>query len=934
MSGTIDTRKLPTAAEVVLDEHKVLGEDAGKRTLTQTRCDELDQSLRRRGALKSAKQDTQNTASGKLVDWQKGTRALPAAQISGKDPDADISAPKAPKEEPPQDGNSSPQYLSHGVFPTFGLSLSGGGIRSAAFCTGALQAMQRHDIFKYFDYFSTVSGGGYIGSTVTLNTNAGKGFVLFEGDNQLKDTNALKSIRNNANYLKFGYLTAVLKNVAIYLRGLTANVIIVATLLFALAAITLFANPTIREMTSPDIFGWKPQKHFGFEPSFIFTFTAFFLAVIFVFNAFWAIFAKRAEGLEAGTSSGILWLPAAWIVVVLVTAFFELQPFVVSKMIGTPGLPEANNSCRYDSIQAKCTSLTGLELPAGASCSTDHLVFSCSKPGTTPAANKSSAFKKFTDWISTLIAPFVAFVAFSSQWLGNVFKQDALTNTWTGLLKRHMNKIIVWFAGILFMLAMWLIYLKLVYWGVLMTDPNATIPEDAPNLATGVFGLWNSWTQRALGPGWLFAALALICYGIQSCYSPNSNSLHRLYRDRLGEAFCFVQRDDKPDPAGNTALSALKSCRPIPIINAAINLQRSRVVKSKGRMADFFTFTPFTVGSDATGFAKTLAIQKLEEARNLDIATAIAISGAAASSNMGSQSLRPLAALLAFFNVRLGYWFPNPKRTVSDKGIKPNLWYFVNEVLGNLNEDSNLVYLTDGGHIENLGLYELIRRRCRLIVAVDAEADPKMNFGSFVTLQRYARIDLGARIELPWAQLAEISREAMADKVPPKKGPHCAIGWIEYENGGTGVLLYIKASITGDENDYILDYNRRNETFPHESTGDQMFSEEQFEVYRALGFHAVNDMLKGEDRIQSDAGLEHLNDNNAEGNGVREAAILLGLQTKAYPARDREDNISLVKMVQDPTQPVPLKIDISEGQLKSLINAISSKKPKASKRPR
>src|SRR6185312_11436851 len=81
--------------------------------------------------------------------------------------------------------------------------------------------------------------------------------------------------------------------------------------------------------------------------------------------------------------------------------------------------------------------------------------------------------------------------------------------------------------------------------------------------------------------------------------------------------------------------------------------------------------------------------------------------------------------------------------------------YLLDEMFGRLDEEHALVYLTDGGHIENLGLYQLLRRRCRLIVVVDAEADPAFGFPSLVRLERYARIDLGIRIKLPWQAIAD-----------------------------------------------------------------------------------------------------------------------------------------------------------------------------------
>jgi hypothetical protein len=71
------------------------------------------------------------------------------------------------------------------------------------------------------------------------------------------------------------------------------------------------------------------------------------------------------------------------------------------------------------------------------------------------------------------------------------------------------------------------------------------------------------------------------------------------------------------------------------------------------------------------------------------------------------------------------------------------------------------------------------------------------------------------------------------------KGPHCAIGEISYPSGRKGILIYIKSSLTGDENDYVFHYRKRYSRFPHETTVDQMFSEEQFEAYRALGYHAA-----------------------------------------------------------------------------------------------
>jgi len=198
--------------------------------------------------------------------------------------------------------------------------------------------------------------------------------------------------------------------------------------------------------------------------------------------------------------------------------------------------------------------------------------------------------------------------------------------------------------------------------------------------------------------------------------------------------------------------------------------------------------------------------------------------------------------------------------------ITPFLW---SEITGRLYENSDEVYLTDGGHIENLGVYELLKRRCKLIIVVDAEADPTLTFPSFIALQRYARIDLGVELELPWHKIQASTSQWMGtapvgDGSPraSSNGPHAAIGKIDYGDGARGWLLYIKSSLTGDERDYIRDYARRHRTFPHETTGDQFFSEEQFEVYRALGFHAMHGLLSSKDALEVHEAdtLLHLND--------------------------------------------------------------------------
>ncbi|TPM30927.1 patatin-like phospholipase family protein [Mesorhizobium sp. B2-3-4] len=301
----------------------------------------------------------------------------------------------------------------------------------------------------------------------------------------------------------------------------------------------------------------------------------------------------------------------------------------------------------------------------------------------------------------------------------------------------------------------------------------------------------------------------------------------------------------------------------------------------RGRNAEFFLFSKHFVGSESTGYVASAAMAK--EEGQLDLAAAAAISGAAISSSMGRISLGLLGPTLALLNLRLGFWLPNPSRVAleSERAIlgpvateeeRPRRsWedilrlYLLAEATGQLRSDSSRVYITDGGHIDNIGLYQLLKRKCKLIIVVDAEADAGMNFGAFTDVQRFARIDLGARISLDWRPVrdAALARDANRTKIIPAESElhlrHFAVGKILYENDPVeGILLYVKASVTGDEPDYVLDYERRYPLFPNEPTSDQFFSEEQMEAYRSLGFHAMRVALRERQQTASVQGLDSM----------------------------------------------------------------------------
>lgn len=726
-----------------------------------------------------------------------------------------------------------------------GLALSGGGIRSSAFCLGAMQALHERGLIDKVDYLSTVSGGGYIGTSMTAAMSTGTaGKFPFASELRQGEVPGVQHIRDHSNYLFPQGLLNIFGNVVVYLRGLVANAVLLLPWLLLAAAFTIWSNPNVDALTQTNVGGYLVHlpisvRHFGLTLNAILTFV-----ILLTLWALWRSTPKGRNISDVGLDARLFGILS---IAILVVAFFELQPLLLFGMFKIANLPDG----------------------------------------------MSGFFATASSWLKALAAFFASIgtvIGFLGRFLADALKRTTEKPGLAAFAAGIAIKLAMYLAGAAVPIALWVAYLYLSFWGIHDCAMPTSCTYHAPAWLVA-FAAGAPFTGGRILFLYLMAGVALLI--ISWLLSPNANSLHRLYRDRLGKAFLFDPsrrmatgalprfkgqtgaesdvplRNSDLQPLDQLKVSELRTDQaPYHLINTALNIEASKYANRRGRNADFFIFSPIFTGSEATGYAETKQMER--KVTGLTAGTAMAVSGAAASSNMGSATVKPLVPTLAILNVRLGYWLTNPAK-VAGALQKSLIWrvfdklYFMKELLGLLREDSETVYLTDGGHIENLGLYELLRRRCKLIIAIDGEADPDMSFGSLVTLERYARIDFGLRIDLPWAALRDVSREASREVLksgglPPNKaphGPHCALGTIYYprkagdkdESNSTGVLLYIKSSFTGDENDYVVDYKRRNSAFPHETTLDQLFSEEQFEAYRALGFHAVNSAFKPLDKV-------------------------------------------------------------------------------------
>jgi hypothetical protein len=208
---------------------------------------------------------------------------------------------------------------------------------------------------------------------------------------------------------------------------------------------------------------------------------------------------------------------------------------------------------------------------------------------------------------------------------------------------------------------------------------------------------------------------------------------------------------------------------------------------------------------------------------------------------MGYHSSKPLAFLMTMLNVRLGRWIGNPRHEVTWANSGPTIGLFslLFELFGLTDDQTRHVYLSDGGHFENLGIYELVKRRCRFIIACDGSQDGNSTFEDLGNAIEKCRTDLGVDIEIRIDQLRR-SADGLSKW-------HCSLGRIRYDLMDSdipeGTLLYLKTSLTGDEPTDVLRYAALNIDFPHQSTGDQWFDESQFESYRALGAHVVEEVI-------------------------------------------------------------------------------------------
>jgi len=365
------------------------------------------------------------------------------------------------------------------------------------------------------------------------------------------------------------------------------------------------------------------------------------------------------------------------------------------------------------------------------------------------------------------------------------------------------------------------------YWGALNTlNTDHYLWTAAVLLALGLVFSWR-FEINVFGLNQFYRNRLVRCYLGATRWLPGLRKPHRFTG--------FDRNDDlELSELRHVATDEMPFSGPFPIVNCALNLGGSSDLSVHTRHSASFVLTPLRSGADrrAVGYAPSRPPGPVF-AGGVELGQAISVSGAAASPNSGYSTSPLVAVLLTMFNVRLGWWFPNPgRRSWKSTWLRFSLWYLAKEMFAQADERNRFVNVSDGGHFDNLGIYELIRRRCKVIIASDAECDGDLAFGSLGSVVRMCETDFGAKIDIDVESIRRPEGRQTSRA-------HCAVGRITYANGSQGCLIYLKSSMTGDEDVSVAQYKAAHPAFPHESTSDQFFAEDQFESYRRLGHHVA-----------------------------------------------------------------------------------------------
>jgi hypothetical protein len=736
------------------------------------------------------------------------------------------------------DGSLEP-WVSATTRDTFGLALSGGGIRSATFNLGLMQALAREvdddpnddkaprSILDLVDYLATVSGGGYIGGfwsrwlcdLAERRELDAMGRAIFpqaeRSDERLTQSEAgpIRHLRERSRFLipRIGLFESQTWTGVVALVGALLPSLVIAGA--ALVLVWLAWQRLFSSMVASDsrfggmvIFGvlslaiststevaWRrrsdsrPDGGLGYALSSIAIALASAEGLWLWNNAF----ANRAQSLASLFGPACVWL------IVALGLLLVARP-ALSRLLTPSGIQV------LERLTARC------------------------------------------------LAPALVWAILAGTWrlaerIGHPAVMPAAAATGTA-------------AGLLVAIRDWLNKpIQETHGTQLLDRVMAVIKPLAPQLLAYTAFLGMLWLAAVLVLDcqkfelWVWVVSTAIVIGAVVLLDPKRVGLHEFYRSRIAATFLGGYR---PSPNTSTAAQVSydyvaeditlgqlarvsRARRPIHLVCTTANHLSGDALSKLYRGGRSATLSPiaFSVGNVAVADP------------HVKLSSALTASAAAFNSQMGSFSKRlgpAVAFIMSSLGLRLGLWLRHPSSARGGLSF-PGLYFFA-EMLGYSDCDKRnfALHLSDGGHFENLALYELVRRHCRYILVSDCGADSDIAFDDLANATRRIREDFGIEIEL--------DTEPLRPNAVGLSQQHAVVGTVHYDGlGGSdkGIIIYFKPSLVGDEPTDVFQYRKRNQVFPHEGTGDQFYDEAQWESYRRLGEHCGRTFF----RFLDDAGL-------------------------------------------------------------------------------
>lgn len=783
-----------------------------------------------------------------------------------------------------------------------GLALSGGGIRSATFSLGVLQALAKHRVLERIDYISTVSGGGYIGAGLLwwLSGKTGSkqpygldadSFPYGVADPAhaagAPPSQLLTHLRENANYLVPGNGINYLSGAAIVIRAVLLNLFVWIFIAAGLFALLFCSWPTVAALIPNPLEGILQtplpleDAHFAVSYGgfyFLIWFGAAFVALFAIACIDFAFFTHFTDRLDdtknypqnrtAGDRLGdknsfnlvTRLLGSALVFLVGVALLYVFAEFLhhwleISKHKPSWPFPLGEPAPRGPTARTLLFLAIGFAVAAPIAALV--IAYCIRRLWRVRDLGFVYGMRRFFERLygNILLIGFVLIALGSIPSLVATISSAAATNAF-GV------------AGIVLGVAsgVWG-YFRSVSTKLGSLGPQVLLSLGSILLFFGIaltsYQLATFWLE-AYGWTWIGLTAVFLIAMLSGFANINEISPHMFYRDRLMEAFL----PDVERVEDNSSGSARRAERfmfseawrrdapsgPYPIVNTNVILVNSSVPQYRSRGGDSFALTPMYCGSGATGWIKTVKFC----AGTLTLPTAMAISGAAANPNtgVGGKGLtrnRFVSAVMTLFNLRLGLWVRRPTdqkiRVDLPNHFHPSLTYSVPSF--GYKEDSSFLALSDGGHFENLGIYELVRRGCRLIIVSDGGQDIQASYSDFVTAIRRIEQDFGAEIDFPNGGPERMIARPRPGQYP-KDADYADFGYlwgkIIYHRAKTrggpaeGIIIYLKTTMIPELSIKAKGYKGAEPDFPDQSTGDQFFDEEQFEAYRELGYR-ISDIM-------------------------------------------------------------------------------------------